>query len=349
MRYQGSFPVIIAQTPITVVSPTQFTCVIGTAVTATSAGGSVILCNGGVDQPGIIGQVIQSASIDPTGWLTLVGSSAWTGIAIGDYVNLHGVRNVVDGSNLGVDGAWEIAQINTTTLFLKPIYDIKGIRVTPSVPVLALTNCGGSVILRTTLRSHDLVFETWTENKVMLDGQGTNRFDKAVPVHLLTTLVPVVGTTAVDGIAPNPVYVGVRASNANITAMSASGDLVGALATMIGALISKPYSLPEADWSYMGTLITNADTVIQGAGGIGNKRYVTAMQLQNTHASVATTFIVKDGTIAKHTISLPANMTIPIDLEFPTPLATTANAALNIACGTTGANVLVNIQGYTAP
>lgn len=87
---------------------------------------------------------------------------------------------------------------------------------------------------------------------------------------------------------------------------------------------------------------------MQGAGGAGIKRYLTAIQVQNTNA-VATTLIIKDGTTAKHTISLPASMALPIDFIFPTPIQTTANAALNIACGTTGANVLVNAQGYTAP
>jgi hypothetical protein len=130
--------------------------------------------------------------------------------------------------------------------------------------------------------------------------------------------------------------------------MSAAGDLVGALMTMIGAAVVRPYSIPEADWTYTGTLTTNADTAMQAAGGAGIKRYLTAIQVQNTNA-VATTLIIKDGTTAKHTISLPASMTLPISIEFPTPIQTTANAAINVACGTTGANVLVNAQGYTAP
>jgi len=42
-------------------------------------------------------------------------------------------------------------------------------------------------------------------------------------------------------------------------------------------------------------------------------------------------------------------MTEPVEIAFYNPLKTTANAALNFACITTGAQVYVNAQGYTAP
>jgi hypothetical protein len=293
---------------------------------------------------------VQSAVLDVNGWITLVGNTTWSGLAIGDYVELHGVRESTAGADLGVDGAWEVAYLSTTTLQVKPITNINGARVSPALGALSLTNCGGTVILRTTIRVHDIVIEEWVESRVSLDGQGTSRIDKAMPVNLVagSTTATVYGNTAVDSAMPNPVAIGGRASNANIAAMSAAGDLVAQLMTMIGAAVNKPFSLPEADWTYTGTLTTTADTAMQAAGGAGIKRYLTAIQVQNTNA-VATTLIIKDGTTAKHTISLPASMTLPIDIEFPTPIQTTANAALNIACGTAGANVLVNAQGYTAP
>ena len=338
---------------ITVLSPTQFTCVMGTAVTATSYGGAVVLCNGSVDQPGIVGQVVQTVqsgvagTIQAPGWLNLSGSAAWVGVNVGDYVNLYGVRADLTGANIGVDGAWEVAHLSTTTMTLKPVYDIFGNRVSPELGTLGLTNASGAVIIRTTLRAHDVLLESWSEVRTMLDGQGTVRVDKAIPVYPVATQT-VAGTATVDAALPVPVAVAGRASNANITAMSATGDAVAALMTMIGALIVRPYSLPEADWSFVGTIVTNADTAVRAAGGIGIKQYVTAVQLQNTNA-VATLFHIKDGTTIKHTVSLPASMAAPVDIEFPTPLQTTANAALNIACATTGANVLANLQGYTAP
>ena len=80
---------------------------------------------------------------------------------------------------------------------------------------------------------------------------------------------------------------------------------------------------------------------------MGVKRYLTALQVQNTNAT-PTTLNIKDGATVKWVVSLPASMATPLPIDFPTPIQTAANAALNVACGTTGANVLVNAQGYTA-
>lgn len=356
VRDQTNFASITTAVAVTVVDAITVTLPLGSAVTATSRGGSLIRCNGGADQPGIIGQAVNQITSPLAGtadWLSITGHANWSNLAVGEYVQMHGALDDAAGTNLAVDGAWEVADISTVTLQLKPIYDVFGNRVSPPTPTLAAVNCGGTVILRTTLRAHDLMLESWQETKTSLDGQGTTRLDRAVPVRLVandtgSTTQNVAGAAAVDAAMPNPIATGGRASNANIVAMSASGDLVAWLMTMIGAGIVKPYSIPEADWSYTGTLTTNADTAMQAAGGAGIKRYLTALQVQNTNAT-ATTLVVKDGTTAKWTISLPASMTLPVDFVFPTPLPTSANAALNIACGTTGANVLVNAQGYTAP
>jgi hypothetical protein len=59
--------------------------------------------------------------------------------------------------------------------------------------------------------------------------------------------------------------------------------------------------------------------------------------------------LVKDGATVIFRGYLPANMSGDSDYVFPTPLKTTANAALNFAAITTGANIYVNAQGYVAP
>jgi hypothetical protein len=359
-RDQTNFAAFATPVAVTVTGANTFT-LIGTTGTATGYGGSVCLINGGSDQPGIIGQAISSIaqySVN-TDWLSVVGNTTWSGVSIGDYIHIYGAAIDLTGADAAIDGAWEVASLATSTMLLKPITSVLGVRVSPTTPALGTTpvNAGGSVILRTTARMHDLMLEDWSETKVMIDGQGTARVDKAMPVAVLSmpnttvtlTSTTVAGTVAVDAAIGNPVTAGLRASNANITAMSASGDNVGWLGTMIGAGIVRPYSLPEADWTYTGTLTTNADTAAKAAAGAGIKNYCTAIQVQNTHATVATTFIIKDGTTARFTINLPAAMTMPVDIEFPTPIPTAANAVLNVACGTTGANVLVNAQGYFAP
>jgi hypothetical protein len=176
----------ISTVQVTVINATQFTLVLGSAVTATSYGGAVILTNGGVDQQGALGQVVQSASVAAeTGVLTLVGNTNWSGVNIGDYVELYGLRDNTTGADLGLDGAWEVAALSTTSLNLVPVVDIFGARVSPNVTSLASTDCGGQVIQRTTLRAHDILLEDWSENRVMIDGAGTPRLDRAVPVRIL--------------------------------------------------------------------------------------------------------------------------------------------------------------------
>ena len=72
---------------------------------------------------------------------------------------------------------------------------------------------------------------------------------------------------------------------------------------------------------------------------------LTALQISNAHASVATEVTISDGaTVIWRNHFGPGTR---MDVEFPTPLLGTANTALNVACVTTGAAVYVNAQGYT--
>lgn len=184
---QTVFASFTAPAAVTVVNATSFTVTIGTATIATSYGGSVIIANGGKDQPGIINNTIQNAVsfiAEGNNWLNLTGAVTWAGLVnLGDYINIHGVRNTTTGADLGLDGAWEVAHINTTALFLKPIFDIAGNRVSPALGTLASVACGGSAIIRQTLRSHNLSVSSWKDMKIGIDGAGTARPDKAIPVY----------------------------------------------------------------------------------------------------------------------------------------------------------------------
>lgn len=191
VRDQTNFANFATPVAVTVVTPTQFTLVIGSAVTATSYGGAVILTNGGVDQPGLLAQVVQNAQVilgttTVPDQLILTGSASWsTGVGvmnIGDYVEVYGVRDNATGADIGVDGTWEVGMISTTLLTLIPVSDVFGVRRSPVVTTQTVA-AGGIVIHRTTLRAHDLTVETWDESKVMIDGQGTARSDKAMPVY----------------------------------------------------------------------------------------------------------------------------------------------------------------------
>lgn len=350
VRDQINFAAMTTPAAVTVTGANTFTIVIGSAVTATSRGGSVILVNGGSDQPGIIGQVVSSMAnytVNPD-WIVVTGNITWSGLSVGDYINIHGNHDDTTGADVGATGAWEVANISTTQLIIKPIYDIFGVRKSPVTPALAGTvNCGGTVILRTTARVHDLMLEEWSESKVMIDGQGTTRVDKALPVWPATTFT-VAGNTAIDSGLSNTggaMPIAYRAQTANPTAVSASADAVYGLATMIGAAVGKPYCIPEVEWSFTSALTLTTDVAVQAAGGAGLKRHVTMIQATNTGAT-ANDVILKDGTTARLQITVPAGQSVVMQL--PTGIPLTANTALNVALSAAG-TVRVNLLGYTAP
>jgi hypothetical protein len=139
--------------------------------------------------------------------------------------------------------------------------------------------------------------------------------------------------------------------SANPSAVT-SGRVVDLLATLIGALVSKPFSIPEADWQYAGAaggITGTADVVLKAAAAAGIRNYVTSIDLRNAHATVATEVVIKDGSAVIWRQLLPAAMAAPVNIVFPTPLRGSAATAVNFACLTTGAQVYVNAQGYAAP
>ena len=333
-----------------VLSPTQFQLVLGSAVTATSYGGTVSIINGGAAQPGVIAQNIQSVRQVPDqgDWLEFIGNTTWAGVSVGDYINVHGVMSS-GGVDFAVDGAWEVAHLSTTTMYVKPVVDVYGKRVSPVTPSIgiAVVACGGTVILRSTLRIHDIMLESWSDNRVSIDGQGTARVDRALPV------IPITTTTVASSIS-NDLAIGTsgagyptmyRAQTSNPSAVSATGDAVLGLGTMIGVGITKPYAIPEAGWNASLALTTTTAAAIQAAGGAGLKKHMTALQAINTGAS-AVDLIILDGTTERWRLPLPVN--VPVAFEFPTEITTTANTALNANLSAAG-TVRANFQGYTAP
>ena len=162
---------------------------------------------------------------------------------------------------------------------------------------------------------------------------------------LTSGTVAAAGTVAVDAAIGNPLTAGLRASNANIAAMSAAGDSVGWLGTMIGAGIVKPFALPEAGFNASLALTITTAAAIQTAGGAGIKRHLTALQAINT-GGAAVDLIILDGATERWRLTLPVN--IPVAFEFPTEITTTAATALNANLSAAG-TVRANFQGYTAP
>jgi hypothetical protein len=161
----------------------------------------------------------------------------------------------------------------------------------------------------------------------------------------------VVGPAAHDAVfSGNPVRIAGRAMTANYATV-ASNDVADIMTTTVGAVVVRPFGIPETDWAFAapaGGVVNTADVVLAAAPGVNIRRYLTGMQLRNASGAVATEVVVKDGATVVWRGQLPINSGFE-DIEFPTPLKAAANVALNFACITTGAQVYVNAQGYTAP
>lgn len=230
-----------------IVSDTIFTISIANATTATSYGGYVSLCNGGVTQQGAIAQVVQSVAVDANGFVTLIGTGTWAGLGgVGEYVNLLGVRNSTNGADLGVDGVYRVSNFATTTLVLEPVKSLNGIRainglgqnLSPTVGVITTTNAGGAVLLRTTLRNHDFVAASYSQSVMNISGQGTQRTDKALPVIGVGGTITVYQgspaavstTTGLGGWLVNPATAGIPdIASAAITVTSTSAAIANNL------------------------------------------------------------------------------------------------------------------------
>lgn len=155
-----------------VVNSTQFTVVIGSGTSGTFYGGLVSRTNGVQNLQGIITQAIQNAA-RTSNVLTLTGSATWAGVSIGDYVNVYGCRKTTDGSDVGVDGTYQVNNLVTTTLTLVAIGSTIGGADVSSIAA------GGAVIKRTDFRIDEIRLGEFTRNIVEVYA-GMNRNDQAL-------------------------------------------------------------------------------------------------------------------------------------------------------------------------
>jgi len=186
-----------------IVNSTSITVSFGAVVTATSYGGFVAKVQGG-NLGSALGYnaVVASTATLTSGVLTLVGSGSWAGLLVGDYVNIVGVRNAVNGDTLGVDGSWKVRSIITTALELEPI----GSMVAPSN--FTVTNCGGGLIKRTDFRLSFIRVFDYDRERVEILGRPLSDQASSIPVNIQNT--PNIGTvttvstvTAVTGAGLN--------------------------------------------------------------------------------------------------------------------------------------------------
>ena len=143
--------------------------------------------------------------------------------------------------------------------------------------------------------------------------------------------------------------IGLEARSADPTAV-ATGDATRALATLLGKQVVYPYALPGSTWQYAGPtggITDTADDAIQAAGGAGVRHYLANLLVVNSHATVGTEVVVKDGSTVIHR-GYAAAAGGGYSLKFDPPLRGTAATALNVACITTGSATHVSASGFSA-
>lgn len=136
-------------------------------------------------------------------------------------------------------------------------------------------------------------------------------------------------------------------------AVTGSGRKVNAQGTMDGKQVVQLDSIPELQWAYAavagGIVSSVADVPIKAAGGATIRNYLKNIHISHDLLAAATEFVIKDGAATVlFRGKLQAAATEGFDIQFPTPLRSSLNAALNFALITavTG-GVFVNAEGYT--
>jgi len=225
----GFYPALSTAAAVTVTGANTFTVVWGTSATNTSYGGYISKANAACPQPGAATMSIQSAVkttlVDGQHQVVLVGSATWTGVTIGDYVNVVGCRDAVDGTtSIGIDGAWKVANISTSTLTLVNIMGYS-----PVVADFALINCGGGVIRRTDLRVSYVRLFDFERQRVEFLPRPAGDLSSAVPVNVMGAVISSGTITTVSTVT--------AVTTAGTPLVPATPYFVNSLATTNGALI----------------------------------------------------------------------------------------------------------------
>lgn len=368
-----SFPNLLVATSVaSVINATSFTIIIGSAGTATSYGGYVARVNG-ANLPSALGHsaiIIQSAVLttltNGIRQLTLTGNTNWASLSIGDLVNVYGCRNIVDGASIGVDGAWKVANIVTTSLKLVLPYDAS--MVLPSD--FGSVNCGGGVIKRTDIRLSFARIFAYERERVEMLSRPANDISSAAPVVIqggtlpaITTVSTVSTVTALTGggaaedaaAGTNPVTVGGVVRTASSPTTLVAGDAARATMTSSASIVTYPYAVPEVSWSYAaaasGIVNTTTAVTIKTAAAAGIRNYITDIEIMSEALTNATELSIRDGA-AGTTLwrtKIPTGGLITSHFSFATPLRGTAATLLEVVTLTaSGAGaVYFNAQGFT--
>lgn len=174
-------------------------------------------------------------------------------------------------------------------------------------------------------------------------GAGSNG-DPFIPEATMTgSLAGDVANDAAD--SGNPLKIGGKALSSNPAAV-AGNDRVNAQFDLQGRQVVA-FSIPEALVRGVSAQITGTtDTAVIAAQGAGVRIYLTHFIVFNTDSTVATQVNIKDGSTTIYSVYVAAQGG-QVSVTLPVPLRLTANTALNAACVTTSAEVIVSASGFT--
>ena len=164
-----------------------------------------------------------------------------------------------------------------------------------------------------------------------------------------TNTIEVVGDAAHDAaVAGNPVRVGGFAANV-IPAAVANADTANIITDLHGRVITVPFAPPEKWQQYTSPSdITDTADDEAFAAVASVRHFITHFSVMCSHATTGTWVYIKDGsTVIFSAYCAPAGGGGAF--TFPTPLAGTANTAINVANATTSSATRVNVVGYQAP
>lgn len=259
-------------------------------------------------------------SVDSNGALRVVGSSGTTQYAedvahaSGDQLCIAGaVRRDTAAVGSGTDGDYSTLNVNASgRLYTSATVDA-------ALP--AGTNNIGDVDVLT------------LPNVTLAAGTNTNE---------------VVGDAAHGAaVAGNPLLAGLEGRSTAPTAVD-DGDVVRALATLLGKQVMLPYALPANTWDYASpAAVTDTADDEAKAATASTRHYVTSLQVFNADDTVGTEVVLKDGSTVRWR-GWAEQTGGGCSAKFDPPLRGTANTAWNVANITTSAETYFNLQGFSA-
>ena len=210
-----------------------------------------------------------------------------------------------------------------------------------------------------TANANEVVTKTGSVTAATL-GAETTKVIGTINIAAAQTLATVTTVTALTGggvahdgaDSGNPHKIGGRATNVEIAAV-ANNDRTDAVFTLTGKQIIQPYTNHENIVSGITTAMTaTTSTAVTGMGapGAGLRNYITSVVIGNSHATVGTFVDLQDGSAGTVFATFPAAAVFggaapPFPVAIRQPTANTALFAVN---KTTGANVIVFVNGYKA-